>query len=216
MEIPRNMYLDELVRKRHNGLVKVVTGLRRCGKSYLMRRLFRKRLLADGVLPDQIVEMAFDERDNRKFRDPDTFYEFAKSRLDRQPHCIFLLDEIQFLGDFESVLNGLLGKHAEIYVTGSNARFLSKDVITEFRGRGDEIHMTPLSFAEYFAVFGGDRMHRFQEYMLYGGLPPVVLAALPEDKIAMLNALFTETYLRDIAGRNRIRKVAELENLLDR
>ena len=215
MEIRRDFYLNELIRKQRNGFVKVITGLRRCGKSYLLRTIFKNHLLAHGFRPEQIVEMAFDERDNRKFCDPDVFYEFAKSKLAGQPETIFLLDEIQLLDDFESVLNGLLGKKAEIYATGSNAKFLSKDIITEFRGRGDEIHMTPLSFSEYYSVYNDDRIGRFQEYMLYGGLPPVVLAHLPEDKIAILNSLYTETYLRDIVGRNKIRKATELENLLD-
>ena len=200
MEIQRQFYLNELNRKRGNGFVKIITGLRRCGKSYLLRTIFKNHLLANGINPGQIVEIAFDERDNRRFCDPDT---------------IFLLDEIQLLGDFESVLNGLLGKKAEIYATGSNAKFLSRDIITEFRGRGDEIHMTPLTFAEYFSVYNDDRSFRFQEYMLYGGLPLVALASVPEDKIAILNSLYTETYLRDIVGRNKIRKVSELENLLD-
>ena len=215
MEIRRDFYLNELIRKQGNGFVKVITGLRRCGKSYLLRTIFKNHLLAGGCRPEQIVEMAFDERDNRKFCDPDVFYEFAKSKLAGQSETIFLLDEIQLLGDFESVLNGLLGRKAEIYATGSNAKFLSKDIITEFRGRGDEVHMTPLSFSEYYAIYKDDKLSRFQEYMLYGGLPPVVLAQLPEDKISILNALYTETYLRDIAGRNKIRKAAELENLLD-
>ena len=214
MEFPRETYLNELLRRRGNGFVKIITGVRRSGKSYLLRTLFKRRLQEEGVPEAAIAEMAFDERDNRKFCDPDVFYDFARHRIERS-NTIFLLDEIQFLGDFESVLNGLLGKKAEIYVTGSNAKFLSKDVITEFRGRGDEIHITPLSFAEYFAAFGDDRYARFQEYMLYGGIPLVALAETAEDKIAILKNLFTETYLRDIVGRNRIRKPAELENLLD-
>ena len=215
MEIQRPFYLNELVRKQRNGFVKVITGLRRCGKSYLLRTIYKNHLLANGFRPEQITEIAFDEHDNRKFCDPDVFYEFAKNRLEQRPDTVFLLDEIQLLGDFESVLNGLLGKKAEIYATGSNAKFLSKDIITEFRGRGDEVHMTPLSFSEYYSISADDKITRFQEYMLYGGLPPVALANSPEDKIAILNSLYTETYLRDIVGRNKIRKAAELENLLD-
>ncbi len=215
MEIQRQFYLDELLRKRRNGFVKVVTGLRRCGKSYLLRTLFKNHLLSHGVLPEQIVEIGFDERDNKHYCNPDTFYDFAKTRLASHPDSIFLLDEIQLLEDFESVLNGLLGKNAEIYSTGSNAKFLSKDIITEFRGRGDEIHMTPLSFAEYFSIFQDDKNSRFREYMVYGGLPLVALASSVEDKTAILDSLYTETYLRDIVGRNKIRKVSELENLLD-
>ena len=215
MEIQRPFYLNELVRKQRNGFVKVITGLRRCGKSYLLRTIYKNHLLANGFRPEQITEIAFDEHDNRKFCDPDVFYEFAKDRLEQRPDTVFLLDEIQLLGDFESVLNGLLGKNAEIYATGSNAKFLSKDIITEFRGRGDEVHMTPLSFSEYYSISADDKITRFQEYMLYGGLPPVALANSPEDKSAILNSLYTETYLRDIVGRNKIRKAAELENLLD-
>ena len=215
MEIQRQYYLNELVRKRGNGFVKVITGLRRCGKSYLLRTIFKNHLLSNGIPPEQIVEMAFDERDNKRYCDPDIFYGYAKRKLAEHPGCIFLLDEIQELGDFESVLNGLLARKAEIYVTGSNARFLSKDVITEFRGRGDEIHIGPLSFAEYFAVFNDDKYSRLQEYMLYGGLPLVTLATEVEDKMAILNSLYTETYLKDIVGRNRIRKATELQDLLD-
>ena len=215
MEIQRPFYLNELIRKQRNGFVKVITGVRRCGKSYLLRTIFKHHLLMEGIPPEAIIEIAFDERDNKHFCDADTFYAFAKQQLEKSPNTIFLLDEIQLLNDFESVLNGLLSKGAEIYATGSNAKFLSKDIITEFRGRGDEIHMTPLSFAEYFSVFNDDKMGRFQEFMLYGGLPLVALAQTPEDKISILNALYTETYLRDIVGRNKIRKVSELEDLLD-
>jgi predicted AAA+ superfamily ATPase len=215
MEIQRPFYLNELIRKQRNGFVKVITGVRRCGKSYLLRTIFKHHLLMEGIPPEAIIEIAFDERDNKHFCDADTFYTFAKKQLEKSPNTIFLLDEIQLLNDFESVLNGLLSKGAEIYATGSNAKFLSKDIITEFRGRGDEIHMTPLSFAEYFSVFNDDKVGRFQEFMLYGGLPLVALAQTPEDKISILNALYTETYLRDIVGRNKIRKVSELEDLLD-
>ena len=215
MEIQRPFYLNELIRKQRNGFVKVITGVRRCGKSYLLRTIFKHHLLMEGIPPEAIIEIAFDERDNKHFCDADTFYAFAKQQLEKSPNTIFLLDEIQLLNDFESVLNGLLSKGAEIYAIGSNAKFLSKYIITEFRGRGDEIHMTPLSFAEYFSVFNDDKVGRFQEFMLYGGLPLVALAQTPEDKISILNALYTETYLRDIVGRNKIRKVSELEDLLD-
>ena len=167
MEIQRQFYLNELIRKRGNGFVKIITGLRRCGKSYLLRTIFKNYLLANGVNPEQIVEMAFDERDNRRFCDPDTFYDFAKEKLAQSPDTIFLLDEIQLLGDFESVLNGLLGKRAEIYATGSNAKFLSRDIITEFRGRGDEIHMTPLTFAEYFSIYNVSKFTISPEGILY-------------------------------------------------
>lgn len=215
MEIQRDTYLDELLRKRGNGLIKVITGLRRCGKSYLLRKMFKERLLSMGLPGSIFVEVAFDERDNRHLCHPDAFYDFAKERLVQQPGSIFLLDEIQFLPDFESVLNGLLGRGAEIYVTGSNARFLSREVITEFRGRGDEVHVWPLSFEEIWNFFRDDKTARLQEYMLYGGLPPVVLAATPADKMALLDSLYSETYLRDIVGRHKIRKSAELSDLMD-
>ncbi len=215
VEIKRDTYLNELLRKQRNGFVKVITGLRRCGKSYLMRTIFKNHLLSSGIQPKQIVEMAFDEYDNKNFCNPDIFYDFAKGKLEQQPESIFLLDEIQLLGDFESVLNGLLSRNAEIYATGSNAKFLSKDIITEFRGRGDEIHIAPLSFAEYFSIFNDDKISRFHEFMLYGGLPLVALASSIEDKMTILNSLYKETYLRDIVGRNKIRKIAEMENLLD-
>lgn len=213
MEFARPFYMDELLRKRGNGFIKIVTGLRRCGKSYLLRKMFRERLEKDGVA--HIVEVGFDERENRGLRNPDIFWEFAASNLSRHPGCVFLLDEIQMLDDFESVLNGLLSKRAEIYATGSNAKFLSKDVITEFRGRGNEIHMRPLSFSEYYGTLGGDKTARFGEYMVYGGLPMVANAAPVEDKIEILNSLYSETYIRDIVGRNRIRKPGELEDLIN-
>ena len=136
MEIQRQFYLDELIRKQGNGFVKIITGLRRCGKSYLLRTIFKKHLLSNGTAPEQVVEMAFDERDNKKFCDPDVFYEFAKEKLAQQPDTIFLLDEIQLLGDFESVLNGLLGKNAEIYATGSTRAVAA---VSRFPSRGSRI-----------------------------------------------------------------------------
>lgn len=216
MEIKRDHYLNMLIRRKHNGLVKVVTGIRRCGKSYLVRTLFKNHLLAEGVDSGHIVEMAFDIRENKKYRDPDAFDAFAKEQLADDGMYYFLLDEVQLMEDFESVLSGLMQRrNADVYVTGSNAKFLSKDVITEFSGRGDEVHMDPLSFAEFMTVYDGDKRDGFGEYMLYGGLPPVVLIGEEEEKIEFLNRLFTETYIRDIIQRHRIRNQAEMEELLD-
>jgi len=216
MEIKRDFYLNKLVQKKQNGLVKVVTGVRRCGKSYLIFVLFKDHLIAEGVKPDHIIEMAFDVRENKKYRDPDLFDAYVNDKLSDDKMYYVLLDEVQLLSDFESVLNGLIRRrNVDIYVTGSNAKFLSKDVITEFRGRGDEIHMGPLSFAEFMTVYDGDRYSGFEDFILYGGLPPVVLIPVAEEKVGFLERLFTETYISDIVGRNRIRNVGEMEELLD-
>ncbi len=216
MEIKRDFYLNKLIQKKHNGLVKVVTGIRRCGKSYLLFVLFKDHLINEGVAPDHIIEMAFDVRENKKYRNPDVFDDYAKEKLvDGEMHY-FLLDEVQLLDDFESVLNGLIRhKNVDVYVTGSNAKFLSKDVITEFRGRGDEIHVKPLSFAEFMTVYDGDRYRGFEDFILYGGLPPVVLLPAAEEKVDFLERLFRETYISDIVGRNKMRNVGEMEELLD-
>ena len=216
MEIKRDVYLNRLIQRKHNGLVKVVTGVRRCGKSYLLSVLFKDHLFAEGVTPDHIIEMAFDVRENRKYRNPDVFEAYAKGKIVDDKMHYFLLDEVQLLDDFEAVLNGLIRhRNADVYVTGSNAKFLSKDVITEFRGRGDEIHMRPLSFAEFMTVYEGDRYQGFEDFILYGGLPPVVLLPAAEEKVDFLEHLFKETYISDIVGRNRIRNVSEMEELLD-
>lgn len=216
MEIKRDFYLNKLIQRKQNGLVKVVTGVRRCGKSYLIFVLFKDHLITEGIKQDHIIEMAFDVRENKKYRNPDLFDDYVKDKLvDDKMHYV-LLDEVQLLSDFESVLNGLIRRrNVDIYVTGSNAKFLSKDVITEFRGRGDEIHMGPLSFAEFMTVYDGDRYSGFEDFILYGGLPPVVLIPSAEEKVGFLERLFTETYISDIVGRNRIRSVGELEELLD-
>ena len=154
MEIKRDIYLNKLINKKHNGLIKVVTGIRRCGKSYLLFNLFKDHLLAEGVDKEHIIEIAFDSFENKRFRDPDVLYPYLKELIKDDGMYYVLLDEVQLLGEFESVLNSLIRmKNVDVYVTGSNARFLSKDVITEFRGRGDEVHMHPLSFAEFMSVY---------------------------------------------------------------
>lgn len=216
MEIRRDYYLDKLILKKHNGLIKVVTGIRRCGKSYLLFSLFKRHLLENGVSEANIIEMAFDSFEYRKFRDPEVLYPYLKERISDAGRYYILLDEIQLLSEFEAVLNGLARMgNVDVYVTGSNARFLSKDIITEFRGRGDELHMNPLTFAEFMSVYNGNKYDGWNEYILYGGLPPVVLLATPEEKIDFLKKLFTETYINDIVGRHKVRNKAELEELLN-
>lgn len=216
MEIKRDRYLNTLIRKEHNGLIKVITGMRRCGKSYLLFTLFKEHLLSEGVAEDHIIEIAFDAFENRKYRDPDVLYPYLKEQIKDDAMYYVLLDEIQLLGEFESILNSLIRmKNVDVYVTGSNARFLSKDVITEFRGRGDEVHMHPLSFAEFMSVYQGTKQDGWNEYMLYGGIPLVLEFTTPDQKIAFLKSLFEETYISDIVGRHHIRNKAELEDLLN-
>lgn len=216
MEIKRDRYLNTLISKEHNGLIKVITGMRRCGKSYLLFTLFKEHLLSEGVAGDHIIEIAFDAFENRKYRDPDVLYPYLKEQIKDDAMYYVLLDEIQLLGEFESILNSLIRmKNVDVYVTGSNARFLSKDVITEFRGRGDEVHMHPLSFAEFMSVYQGTKQDGWNEYMLYGGIPLVLEFTTPDQKIAFLKSLFEETYISDIVGRHHIRNKAELEDLLN-
>lgn len=216
MEIKRNRYLNTLISKKHNGLIKVITGMRRCGKSYLLFTLFKEHLLSDGIDENHIIEIAFDAFENKKYRDPDVLYPYLKEQIKDDAMYYVLLDEVQLLGEFESILNSLIRmKNVDVYVTGSNARFLSKDVITEFRGRGDEVHMYPLSFAEFMSVYPGTKQDGWNEYMLYGGIPLVLEFTTPDQKIAFLKSLFEETYISDIVGRHNIRNKAELEELLN-
>ena len=216
MVIKRDFYLNKLIGRKHNGLIKVVTGVRRCGKSYLLFKLFRDSLLSDGADKDHIIEIAFDTFENTRLRDPYELMPYLNERISDDGMYYVLLDEVQLLDQFEAVLNSLIRRdNVDVYVTGSNARFLSKDVITEFRGRGDEIHMYPLSFAEFMSVYPGSRQDGWNEYMLYGGLPLVLRYEKPEEKIAFLKSLFEETYISDIVGRHNIRNRAELEELLN-
>lgn len=230
MEIKRDIYLNKLIKRKQNGLVKVITGIRRCGKSYLLNNLFYKHLLESGVDEGHIIRFAFDSADDlqrigenlvcmkkeKRGADPQKFMSFIQSELSDNGIHYLLLDEIQMLDCFETVLNGYLRKNnMDIYVTGSNAKLLSKDIATEFAGRGDEIHMYPLSFAEFMTVYKGDRYEGLSDYMLYGGIPIVVLREGAEEKTAMLKNLFSEIYIRDIISRNKIRNTGELEELLD-
>ena len=216
MEIKRDGYLQKLIDRRHNGLVKVITGIRRCGKSYLLFELFYKYLREQGVDDKHIIKLALDDRKNKNYRNPDVLCDYVhKQIVDDSPYYI-LLDEVQFVDEFENVLNSFLHiKNADTYVTGSNAKFLSKDIISEFRGRGDEIHISPLSFKEFYSVYEGSKQDAWKEYCLYGGLPKVLEYKTDEDKVAYLKNIFEETYLTDIKERHNIRNDAELAELLD-
>ena len=216
MEIKRDYYLNKLITKKHNGLIKVITGIRRCGKSYLLFTLFKNHLTESGVADDHIVEIPFDSFENKKYRDPEILYPYVKEQIADDGMYYILLDEVQLLGEFESVLNGYMRmKNVDVYVTGSNARFLSKDIITEFRGRGDELHIQPLSFAEFMSVYDGNKYDGWNEYVLYGGLPPVVLLLTAEQKIELLKSLFQETYINDIISRHSVKHRDEFEELIN-
>lgn len=205
-----------MIMKQHNGLIKVITGIRRCGKSYLLFHLYKKFLLESGVDKEHILELAFDSFENKQFRDPEVLYPYIKGKITDDKMYYILLDEVQLLGEFESVLNGLVRiENVDVYVTGSNAKFLSKDIITEFRGRGDELHMYPLSFSEFMSVYDGNKYEGWNEYVLYGGLPPVVLLSSSEQKVEFLKNLFKETYINDLIGRHKIKNKEEFEELID-
>lgn len=230
MEIKRDFYLNKLIKRKHNGLIKVITGIRRCGKSYLLNTLFYQHLLSSGVPADHIIKFAFDSADDlaligenliklqkkNKKVDPEKFMAYIRSVTTDDNMYYLLLDEVQLLDCFEAVLNGYLRKdNMDIFVTGSNAKFLSKDIITEFEGRGDAVHMYPLSFAEFMSVYPRDKYEGLSEYMLYGGIPLVALRDDPSDKATLLKNLFSEIYVRDISKRHRVRNIGELEDLLN-
>ena len=216
MEIRRDIYLNKLISKKHNGLIKVVTGMRRCGKSYLLFNLFKEYLVNEGVNENHIIEIAFDSFENRKYRDPEVLFPYLMEKIADNEMYYVLLDEVQMLDDFESVLNSLgRKKNVDVYVTGSNAKFLSKDIITEFRGRGDEVHMYPLTYSEFMSVYDGDKQEGWRDYVLFGGIPLVLGFETADQKSDFLKSLFEETYIFDITGRNNIRNKAELEELLN-
>lgn len=230
MEIQRDFYLDKLIKRKNNGLIKIITGIRRCGKSYLLNNIFYHHLIASGVPADHVIRFAFDSADDlyligenliqiqkeKRGVDPEKFMTYIRSKISDDGVYYLLLDEIQMMDCFEAVLNGYIRKdNIDVFVTGSNAKLLSKDIATEFAGRGDEIHMYPLSFAEFMKVYNGDKYVGLSEYMLYGGIPMVVLRDNPTDKAIILQNLFNEIYIRDITSRNRIKNVGELEDLLN-
>ena len=216
MEIKRNIYLDKLIRKKKNGLIKVVTGIRRCGKSYLLFYLFHDHLLSSGVPEDHIIEVALDDRSNKALRNPDAMLQFIKGSIRDKEDYYIILDEVQYLDEFEDVLNSLLHiRNADVYVSGSNSKFLSSDVITQFRGRGDELHVYPLSFSEYVSAYSGSIDEAWDDYLVYGGLPLVLTMEDAEDKAEYLNSLFQKVYLSDIIERHNVRNKAELDELVD-
>ena len=216
MEIKRDLYLNKLIRHKHNGMIKVITGIRRCGKSYLLFELFYNHLLSTGVKEDHIIKIALDDRMNKKFRNPDYLCDYVHNSIKDSDMYYILLDEVQMLDEFEDVLNSFLHiKNVDTYVTGSNAKFLSKDIITEFRGRGDQIHIAPLSFSEFMSVYNGTKEDGWNEYINFGGLPKLFDFSTDEDKSNYLKNIFTETYIKDIKDRNNIRNDAELEELLN-
>ena len=214
--IERRKYLDELVSLRNNGMIKIITGMRRCGKSYLLFEIFTSYLESNGIAPDHIIKVDLEDYRNRAMRNPDNLYAYVESRITDGDMYYILLDEVQMLDQFEDVLNGFLRiRNADIYVTGSNAKFLSKDIITEFRGRGFEVKMYPLSFSEYMSAYPGTVQAGLNEYMLYGGLPQILSYPTEEQKVRFLKALFDETYLKDIKDRYEIRKNDDLEELIN-
>lgn len=216
MKIERNTYLNRVIESRHNGMIKIITGVRRSGKSYLLFNLFTDWLKENGIEDSHIIKIDLENRRNRALRDPDALLEHIDSQMTDSKMYYILIDEVQLVSEFEDVLNSYLKiENADVYVTGSNARFLSKDVITTFRGRGEEIKVFPLSFKEFLPVCGKQMELAFQEYMTYGGLPQIVEYASPERKVEYLKALFAETYITDIKERYQVRNDEELEILLD-
>ena len=216
-EIKRDLYLQKLINSEGNGLIKVITGIRRCGKSYLLDPIFKKHLLITGVQEDHIVKIELDRMTNKKFHhNPEGFEKYVRSFIKDDNRYYILLDEIQLVDDFEFVLNGLLyERNLEIYVTGSNSKFLSSDIISEFRGRGDQIRVHPLSFSEYFAAVGGDKQDSLNEYLIYGGMPLVLSKRNDPEKSAYLKELFEQTYFKDIIERKQIKRKDILDTLVN-
>ena len=217
MEIIRDAYLKKLINKKNNGLIKVITGIRRCGKSYMLDPIFKNHLLNEGIPADHIIKIELDRVSNRKYyKDPESFDRLIRSFIkDNDPYYL-LLDEIQLVEDFEFVLNGFLYENnLDIYVTGSNSKFLSSDIITEFRGRGDQIHMNPLTFSEYYAACGGDKYDCWNEYLTFGGMPLVLSMKSDEEKSSYLKDLFAQTYFTDIISRHGIRRSDILDAIVD-
>ena len=200
----------------HNGLIKVVTGIRRSGKSYLLFNIFKKYLIENSVPESHIISIELDQRKNREYRNPDKILDYIESMITDNEQYYILLDEVQMLTDFEEVLNSLLHiSNADVYVTVSNSKFLSKDIITEFRGRGDEVHIYPLTFKEFIQVCDNDVYRGWADYVTYGGLPLVVTMKTEQQKIQYLTNLFEETYIKDIKERNHIEKIQELNDLIN-
>ena len=217
MEIRRDRYLERLIAHKGNGRVKIVTGIRRCGKSYLLFQLFKRHLIETGVKPNHIIEIQLEDRSNKELRNPDACLAFIKKQIKDQKPYYLLIDEVQLMDEFEDVLNSCLHiQNLDTYVTGSNSKFLSKDIITEFRGRGDEMYLRPLSFKEFKTIQPDKPFDDvWTEYMTFGGLPYCALLPSREEKADYLKRLFDEVFLRDIIERNRVQNDARLESLLN-
>lgn len=215
MIIPRPTYLNQLIASRGNHMIRIITGIRRCGKSFLLFELFHSFLNENGVDENHIIEVALDDRANIQLRDPDQILAHIKSRIKDDGQYYVLLDEVQMIDDFVGVLNSLLHiRNVDAFVTGSNSRFLSKDVVTEFRGRGQDIHMYPLSFAEYYSAKGGDKSVCWREYITYGGLPQILLLQGNKAKREYLSHLSDSVFISDVVERNRVKNRVELVELL--
>ena len=216
MEIRRDSYLEQLKQRKNNGMIKIITGIRRCGKSFLLFVLYKKYLLESGVDQDHIIEIALDGIENEELRDPKKCYRYIKDAMKDDGMYYLLLDEVQFMPRFEEVLNSLLHiSNIDVYVTGSNSKFLSSDIVTEFRGRGDELRIYPLSFAEFFGAYDGDYDDAWNEYMVYGGLPQVAQFCVERQKAEYLKNIFTNVYIKDVVERNKIQNVDEIGTLVD-
>lgn len=214
MIIPRPTYLNQLIAAKGNRMIKIITGIRRCGKSFLLFELFHNYLNSIGVEDSHIIEIAFDDRANSEYRNPDRLLQYIGERVGDKRNCYVLLDEVQMVDDFVGALNSLLhNRNVDVYVTGSNSRFLSKDVVTEFRGRGQDIHMYPLSFSEYYNALGGERSARWRDYYTYGGLPQTVLLADDKSRRDYLAHLADSVFIADVIERHKVRNRIELEEL---
>lgn len=216
MVIKRDLYLSRLIERQNNGMIKVITGIRRCGKSFLLFRLFKEHLIADGVEADHIIEIALDGIESDDLRDPKNCYSYIKGKIIDDNLYYVLLDEVQFMDRFEEVLNSLLRiQNVDVYVTGSNSKFLSKDVVTEFRGRGDEVHVYPLTFREFYSAFGGEFDVAWDEYVNFGGLPALLEMKKSSQKMEYLKRIFENVYMKDVIDRNHIQTVDEINTLVD-
>lgn len=216
MEIKREYYLEQIRIRENNGMIKVITGVRRCGKSYLVFKLFMKELLERGTKKDHIIDIALDGIENEELRDPRVLFKDIKARITDEEQYYILLDEIQYVERFPEVLNSLLRMdNVDIYVTGSNSKFLSSDILTEFRGRGDEIRVYPLSFAEYASAYAGTEENAWLDYMTFGGLPRILSMKTDEQKAKYLSDLFREMYLKDIIEHNNLKNSTEMEDLVN-
>lgn len=216
MEIKREIYLQQLIQRKDNGMIKVITGIRRCGKSFLLFTIYKRYLIENGVDEDHIIEIALDGIENEELRDPKVCFRYIKNAMKDQKKYYLLLDEVQFMPRFEEVLNSLLRiSNLDVYVTGSNSKFLSSDVVTEFRGRGDEIRIYPLSFAEFYSVYDGEYENAWDDYMTYGGLPQLTQFQSERQKVDYLKNIFENVYLKDVIERNKVQNVDEIGILVD-